>query len=214
MVMHQSDAKMSSNQRYQLSFCAKRVVLQSIMDDLNYLQGVTHLIFDQAHERDRFCDILIATLLVHMREPFLSLPNLKLILMSAHINTNRLAEYFQATNIINIPSQPAAPFSEYFLEDLLMSSEFMETSKARTTSSNYDQLISQAWFYGSESAFTVFVQLVKNGKLSVNHQHSKNKISMLMAAALHGKLDFVKNIISLGGDPTITVFFENSFLHI
>ena len=204
-IAHQTEASISSkSQTYHLTFCSKRVFLQSLMNNLNCLLRITHLVFDQAHERDRFTDILKATLLIHVRTSSL-FQNLKLILLSADINTSRLAEYFQVNSIIHIHSQPLVPFSEYFLEDLLMSSDFMEVASSKMVSSNMDLLVSRAWFEGSESAFIEFLKLVGIGKLSVNYQHSKNRISMLMAAALHGKLNFVKNIISYGGDPVMKV---------
>jgi len=197
----------SNNQNFKITFCSKQVFLQSLMKNINYLQSFTHLIIDQAHERDRFSDILMATVLIHKQGPNLSILNPKLILLSANINTNRLAEYFQITNIIQIQNQPSAPFTEYFLEDLLMSTDFMKKSHGRNNTSIYDQLISQAWFNGSENAFADFMNLVTSEKLPVNYQHSQTGVSMLMAAAFHGKLDFVKNIISSGGDPTLKVSF-------
>ena len=69
----------------------------------------------------------------------------------------------------------------------------------------YDELISQAWFCASEKALGDLMKLVNQGCLSINYQHSKNGVSMMMAASFHGKLDFIKHILSAGGDPMLKV---------
>lgn len=44
--------------------------------------------------------------------------------------------------------------------------------------------------------------------MSVDYQHSQTGITLLMASAIHGKIDVVKAAISSGANPTLQVRLE------
>lgn len=81
------------------------------------LADVTHVFVDEVHERDINTDFL----LIVLRSLLAQRKDLKVILMSATINADLFANYFQkdfVTDRINIPGR-AFPVTTFFLEDAL-----------------------------------------------------------------------------------------------
>ncbi|CAG2105382.1 unnamed protein product, partial [Medioppia subpectinata] len=76
------------------------------------LRGVSHVILDEVHERDVNTDFL----LVVARDMVNAFPHLRLILMSATIDTSIFQRYFGNCPILEIPGQ-SYPVQEYYLED-------------------------------------------------------------------------------------------------
>jgi HrpA-like RNA helicase len=60
---------------------------------------MSHVIIDEAHERDITTDVL----LVFLRRALEANPDLKLIIMSATINVNFFSEYFDKAPIVQVP---------------------------------------------------------------------------------------------------------------
>ena len=60
---------------------------------------MSHVIIDEAHERDITTDVL----LVFLKRALVANPNLKLIIMSATINVNLFSEYFHNAPIVKVP---------------------------------------------------------------------------------------------------------------
>ncbi|CAD5217543.1 unnamed protein product [Bursaphelenchus okinawaensis] len=78
------------------------------------LRGVSHLIIDEIHERDVDTDFL----LVIIRDMARAFPNLKVILMSATIDTNLFTNYFDTSAVIEI-EQRVFEVQYFFLENVL-----------------------------------------------------------------------------------------------
>jgi len=98
-----------------LTFCTYGVLLRSLMgggDDL--VQNVTHIVVDEVHERDRLSDFLLTVL----RDMLERSPNLKLILMSATVDSQQFLNYFQGCIRVSVPGR-MFPVEEFFLEDVL-----------------------------------------------------------------------------------------------
>ena len=99
-------------------YCTPGIVLQWLRNDKK-LDQVSYLILDEVHERNLETDFLmvICKLLLPLR------PDLKLILMSATMNTESFSKYYKnnQTNapapIIEIPGK-MYPIKEYFLDEL------------------------------------------------------------------------------------------------
>ena len=68
-----------------------------------------------------------------------------------------------------------------------------------------DDLLTKAWFNGSDAVFQHLMELVYVGTMSIDYQHSQTGITLLMASAIHGKIDFVKAAITSGANPTFQV---------
>ncbi|KOC69519.1 putative ATP-dependent RNA helicase YTHDC2 [Habropoda laboriosa] len=81
-----------------LTYCTNGVLLRTLMAGDSALSTVTHIIVDEVHERDRFCDIL----LIALKDALQKHKTLKLILMSATLDVNIFAKYFNKCAVVNV----------------------------------------------------------------------------------------------------------------
>ncbi|GAB1605067.1 3'-5' RNA helicase YTHDC2-like isoform X2 [Argonauta hians] len=111
-----------------LIFCTTGVLLRTLMGSDSSLNTVTHIIVDEIHERDRYSDFLLITL----RDLLPRFKHLKLVLMSAALNTELFVNYFSNCAFVSIPGT-LFDVKEHFLEDVLKwtkySSKAMEKCK-------------------------------------------------------------------------------------
>ncbi|CAJ1934420.1 unnamed protein product [Cylindrotheca closterium] len=97
-----------------LLFCTTGVVLRRLQDDSN-LQGITHVIVDEVHERQQQTDLLLIILRQLLRT---TRPDLKVILMSATLDSKLFCSFFENAPLISVPGR-TFPVANYFLEDLM-----------------------------------------------------------------------------------------------
>ncbi|CAG8473691.1 6928_t:CDS:1 [Paraglomus occultum] len=109
-------------------YCTTGVFLRKMHEDKDgkdTLEGVSHIVVDEVHERDMNCDFLLVILkriLFERRRD--GLPPIKLILMSATIDTGIFADYFGEfcpdgkCPVIEVPGR-TFPVQQYFLDDLI-----------------------------------------------------------------------------------------------
>ncbi|EEB06986.1 ATP-dependent RNA/DNA helicase [Schizosaccharomyces japonicus yFS275] len=100
------------NQYTPLVYVTTGVFLR-LMEDSRQLSSVTHLVIDEVHERGIDSDFL----LVHIKRLLRTHPNLKVIVMSATVDTERFQQYLSA-NVISVPGK-TFPVESYFLEDVI-----------------------------------------------------------------------------------------------
>uniref|UniRef100_A0AAV1SZW2 RNA helicase n=1 Tax=Peronospora matthiolae TaxID=2874970 RepID=A0AAV1SZW2_9STRA len=110
------DAKKSSNTR--LLFCTTGVLLRRLLND-RQLSGVSHVIVDEVHERNVDTDFLLSIL----RDLLPQRPELRVILMSATMNSDLFVNYFSSTMgtpcpVLDIPGS-TFPVDCNFLEEVL-----------------------------------------------------------------------------------------------
>ncbi|XP_026676469.1 3'-5' RNA helicase YTHDC2-like [Diaphorina citri] len=86
-----------------LTYCTNGVLIRTLMgaDSASIISTITHLIIDEVHERDRSTDFL----LIALKELLLQCRNLRLILMSATVDTDLFSKYFHNCPIISIPGE-------------------------------------------------------------------------------------------------------------
>ncbi|XP_064002332.1 putative ATP-dependent RNA helicase DHX57 [Pogoniulus pusillus] len=96
-----------------LLYCTTGVLLRRLEADLT-LQGVTHVIVDEVHERTEESDFLLLVLKDIMSQR----PDLRIILMSATLNADLFSQYFHSCPVISIPGR-TFPVDQYFLEDVI-----------------------------------------------------------------------------------------------
>lgn len=89
-------------------------VLLKMLTNPDALYGVTHIVVDEVHERDKFADFALILLkdLLQLR------PGLRVVLMSATLQTGLFSGFFGSCPVLNIPGF-TYPVQEYFLEDIL-----------------------------------------------------------------------------------------------
>lgn len=78
------------------------------------LRGISHVVVDEVHERDINTDLLLALLRSGLKEN----PNLRVVLMSATGDKQKLARYFGGCPVIEVPGF-MHPVRSRFLEEVL-----------------------------------------------------------------------------------------------
>lgn len=104
-------------------FCTVGVLLKKLE---NGLRGVSHVIVDEIHERDVNSDFIM----VILRDMIHTYPDLRVILMSATIDTTLFSKYFNNCPVIEIPGR-AFPVKQYFLEDAIELTKFVPPADTR-----------------------------------------------------------------------------------
>ncbi|XP_032876217.1 ATP-dependent RNA helicase DHX30 isoform X2 [Amblyraja radiata] len=96
-----------------LLFCTVGILLKKMQGNPS-LEGVSHIIVDEVHERDVNTDFL----LILLKNVMEANPELKIILMSATSDTERISEYYGDCPVVTIPGF-MYPVKEYYLDDIL-----------------------------------------------------------------------------------------------
>ncbi|XP_055534958.1 dosage compensation regulator isoform X1 [Wyeomyia smithii] len=100
-----------------IMFCTIGVLLRKLEAGL---RGVSHVIVDEIHERDVNSDFI----LVVLRDMLHTYPDLRVILMSATIDTTLFSEYFGNCPCIEVEGS-AFPVEQFFLEDCIQMLNFV-----------------------------------------------------------------------------------------
>ncbi|XP_078490643.1 ATP-dependent RNA helicase A isoform X1 [Ciona intestinalis] len=114
-------------------FCTVGVLLRKLT---NGLRGVSHIIVDEIHERDINTDFL----LVVLRDIVVTFPGIRVILMSATVETSMFTEYFNNCPVLEVHGR-THPVQEYFMEDCIEMLKFVpppRTQKQRKDKKNDD----------------------------------------------------------------------------
>uniref|UniRef100_A0A182S772 RNA helicase n=1 Tax=Anopheles maculatus TaxID=74869 RepID=A0A182S772_9DIPT len=98
-------------------FCTIGVLLRKLEGGL---RGVSHVIVDEIHERDVNSDFI----LVVLRDMVHTYPDLRIILMSATIDTSLFSRYFGDCPVLEVPGR-AFPVQQLFLEDCIEMLKFV-----------------------------------------------------------------------------------------
>lgn len=92
-------------------YCTTGILLKKLRHDPT-LKGVSHIIIDEAHERSLQTDML----LMLFKDMLEHNPHIKLIVMSASINTDVFQQYF-STTVIDVPGE-LHHVKMHFLDDI------------------------------------------------------------------------------------------------
>ena len=106
------ESKMSQQTR--LLFCTTGVVLRRLQEGASSLQGVSHVIVDEAHERSEDGDFLLFVL----QQLLPHAPHLRVVLMSATLDARLFCDYYGGCPTITIPGRTFG-VSALHLEDAL-----------------------------------------------------------------------------------------------
>lgn len=104
-------------------FCTIGVLLRKLEAGL---RGVSHVIVDEIHERDVNSDFIMVVL----RDMVHTYPDLRIILMSATIDTTLFSEYFGKCPVVEVPGR-AHPVQQFFLEDCIELTKFNPPPETR-----------------------------------------------------------------------------------
>ncbi|XP_075038353.1 ATP-dependent RNA helicase A isoform X2 [Mixophyes fleayi] len=100
-----------------MMFCTVGVLLRKLESGI---RGISHVIVDEIHERDINTDFL----LVVLRDVVQAFPDIRVILMSATIDTSMFCEYFFNCPIIEVFGR-TFPVQDYYLEDCIQMTKFI-----------------------------------------------------------------------------------------
>ncbi|XP_030504480.2 DExH-box ATP-dependent RNA helicase DExH7, chloroplastic isoform X1 [Cannabis sativa] len=117
LVGYQVRLDSARNEKTKLLFCTTGILLRKIAGDKN-LTGITHVIVDEVHERSLLGDFLLIVLknLIQKQSAQKS-PKLKVILMSATVDSDLFSRYFDHCPVITAQGR-THPVTTYFLEDI------------------------------------------------------------------------------------------------
>ncbi|KAM9835767.1 putative ATP-dependent RNA helicase DHX57 [Aulostomus maculatus] len=102
-----------------LLYCTTGVLLRRLESEVD-LKGVTHVIVDEVHERTEESDFLLLVL----KDLIMKRLDLKVILMSATLNSSLFSEYFYDCPVIHIPGR-TFPVDQLFLEDVIAKTRYV-----------------------------------------------------------------------------------------
>ncbi|XP_017345431.1 ATP-dependent RNA helicase DHX29 [Ictalurus punctatus] len=96
-----------------LLYCTTGILLRKLQED-PLLSSITHIIVDEVHERSVQSDFLLTILkdVIHKRS------NLHLILMSATVDCDKFAHYFNRCPVVTVPGK-TFPVEVFHLEDIV-----------------------------------------------------------------------------------------------
>ncbi|XP_078685093.1 ATP-dependent RNA helicase A-like isoform X1 [Branchiostoma floridae x Branchiostoma belcheri] len=104
-------------------FCTVGVLLRKMEGGM---RGLSHLIVDEIHERDLNSDFLLVVLQGMVR----AYPDMRIILMSATIDTSLFSEYFGNCPVVDVYGR-THPVQQYFLEDCIQMTNFVAQPQER-----------------------------------------------------------------------------------
>ncbi|XP_022094915.1 ATP-dependent RNA helicase A-like isoform X2 [Acanthaster planci] len=111
-------------------FCTVGTLLRKLEAGL---RGVSHVIVDEIHERDLNTDFL----LVVLRDMQRAFPEMRIILMSATIDTTMFSQYFGDCPIVEVYGR-SYPVQEYYLEDIVQMLNFVPPANIRKNKNKKD----------------------------------------------------------------------------
>ncbi|RLM75014.1 ATP-dependent RNA helicase DHX36 [Panicum miliaceum] len=123
LVGYQVRLDSARNERTKLLFCTTGILLRKLSGNRD-LSDVTHVVVDEVHERTILSDFLLIVLknLVEKRSNEQG-RKLKVILMSATVDSSLFARYFGECPVISVEGR-THPVSTHFLEDVYEKMEY------------------------------------------------------------------------------------------
>merc|ERR1719450_1356576 len=109
---------MPPRKRGSVLFVTLGVLIRFLISD-RYIMRASHIIIDEIHERNALSDFLLIIIKFILKKR----PKLRVVLMSATLNTNLFTRYFGKCALLNIPGCTHS-VEEYFLEDILSDIHF------------------------------------------------------------------------------------------
>ncbi|XP_014253741.1 putative ATP-dependent RNA helicase DHX57 [Cimex lectularius] len=107
-----------SSNHTRVTFCTTGILLRKLESD-PHMKSVTHVIVDEVHERSVESDFILLIL----KDLLTIRTDLKVILMSATINSHLFKEYFNDAPTIEIPGR-TFPVEQLFLEDIILRTNY------------------------------------------------------------------------------------------
>ncbi|CAI9103779.1 OLC1v1002330C1 [Oldenlandia corymbosa var. corymbosa] len=123
LVGYQVRLDSARNERTKLLFCTTGILLRMVLGNKD-LDGISHVVVDEVHERSILGDFLLIVLknLIE-KQSAQSTRKLKIILMSATVDSHLFSQYFGACPVITAEGR-THPVTTYFLEDIYEATDY------------------------------------------------------------------------------------------
>ncbi|KAL8858695.1 MAG: hypothetical protein Q9178_004783 [Gyalolechia marmorata] len=105
-------------------------IIMRMLEASEDLQGITHLVLDEVHERSIESDFL----LIVLRKLLIRRPALKVILMSATVDAAKFSSYFDGAPVLTVPGR-TYPVRIKYLEDAIEETNFRDRDYLQDVSS-------------------------------------------------------------------------------
>lgn len=115
------------SEKTRITFVTCGILLRRLLTSDTYLDGVSHVIVDEVHERSQEIDFLLV-LLKHIVLP--ARPDLKVILMSATVNAGLFSSYFSRAPVVLVPGI-THPVEDIYLEQIVQTLSYRSNAGAK-----------------------------------------------------------------------------------
>ncbi|KAL6845214.1 hypothetical protein ACP4OV_024709 [Aristida adscensionis] len=177
---------------------------KSSLDDA--ILGISHIIVDEIHERDRFSDFMLTIL----RDLLPAYPHLRMVLMSATLDAERFSQYFGGCPVIQVPGF-TYPVKTFYLEDVLSILQSVGDNHLNTSDVKQDTVLTDDIKSSMDDSinlalvndeFDPLLELISAEQCPeiYNYHHSETGVTPLMAFAAKGQLGDVCMLLSFGVD--------------
>ena len=100
-------------------------IVMRMLEGGNDLQGITHLVLDEVHERTIDSDFL----LIVLRKLMVRRPGLKVVLMSATVNAEKFSAYLDGAPVLSVPGR-TFPVKTMYLEDAIEATNYGKSKRS------------------------------------------------------------------------------------
>lgn len=213
-----------------LIYVTNGIILRMLMNGKpeEFFANITALVIDEVHERDKFSDFL----LICVREFLERNSNVRVIIMSATVDSGLFACYFDGCPVIKIEGRQY-PVKEKFLEDILRDLNFSNSKvreleqkitddpeylNRRSSNDSFENknmdddtkdlvlglLEAISGSAECEKQFSSFAYFVRVVNVPVDLRHEKTGKTALMFAVEYGLIPQVEKLLNLRANPHLT----------
>ncbi|KAK4878516.1 hypothetical protein RN001_011022 [Aquatica leii] len=173
-----------------LIYCTNDIIVNTLMHhNKGYMCNITHIIIDDVHEHDAYCDLL----LVFLKEFLKTNKKLKVVLMTTQANVGQFFSYFDNCTVYPI-EEITTNINQFFLDDVL---KMFYTGVAIRDDSLFETIMHNCMTLQQDQHFEMLLNLIYANNEYANKQ-SVNGLTPLIVASITGKYKLVRLLISLG----------------
>jgi HrpA-like RNA helicase len=189
-------------ERGSILFCTTGILVQLLISN-PLLENYSHILIDEVHERDLLTDFIL-TIVRHLLP---KRPKLRVILMSATINSGLLSKYFNNCPVINISGRNF-PVQVFYLEDIFSQLDFrLRSTRSRSGSETQSNQLDIEY---NQMMIPLIEEMEANHRYplhvfkSLRKRESEEAPESLIMALL-------KHICAREADGAILIFFPGNF---
>lgn len=190
---------LNPRERGSILFCTTGILVQRLTSD-PLLEQYSHILLDEVHERDLLTDFILTI----VRDILPKRPKLRVILMSATMDSNLLSEYFNNCPVLHIPGR-SFPVQTLYLEDVLIKLDYRFRSTRNKSGPDPHQLTRLDTEYNQ--VMSPFIE-----EMEANHSYPFHVLKSLRKRESEESpelliMALLKHICSREADGAVLIFF-------